>query len=162
MKALRYLFVLSTILFVAYQVETDSLLPGDTDSIQLRGNRILSYVEFGPADGIPVLYFHGFPGSHQEIHLFKGAELAEKYNLRLIAVDRPGYGNSGSFPGRTLTDWPDDIQQLAGYIVDLNKKRRKMEEENGKVPYFKFKYFVKSILLSCLISKGVLSSFFKY
>ena len=113
MKALRYLFLFSTILLVACQVETDSLLPSDTNSIQLPGNRTLSYVEFGPADGIPVLYFHGFPTSHQEIHLFKGAELAEKYNLRLIAVDRPGYGNSGSLPGRTLTDWPTDVKHLA-------------------------------------------------
>jgi pimeloyl-ACP methyl ester carboxylesterase len=60
-----------------------------------------------------VFYFHGFPGSHLEISWFKGAELAEKHHLRLIAVNRPGYGNSESFPGRTLTDWPTDVEHLA-------------------------------------------------
>ena len=116
MKALRFLFVLSTILLVACQVEPDSILPSDTDSIQLAGDRTLSYVAFGPAEGMPVLYFHGFPGSHQDVHLFNGPKLAEKYNLRLIAVDRPGYGNSASLPGRTLADWPDDIQQLVSFL----------------------------------------------
>ncbi len=112
MRVLQYLIVSSLILLVACKVETDTILPSDTESIPLSGNRTLSYVEFGPADGTPILYFHGFPGSHQDIHLFKGPELAETYHLRLIAVDRPGYGNSGSLPDRTLVDWPDDIQQL--------------------------------------------------
>jgi pimeloyl-ACP methyl ester carboxylesterase len=132
MKTLCYLFLFSTILLVACQVETDSLIPSDTNSIQLPGNRTLSYMEYGPADGNPVLYFHGFPTSHQEIHLFKGAELAEKYNLRIIAVDRPGYGNSGSFPGRTLTDWPDDIQHL---VTSLGLDRYSILAGSGGGPF---------------------------
>jgi len=112
MKTLQSLFVLSIILLSACQVETDTIPPSATNSIQFPDNRTLSYVEFGPADGIPVLYFHGFPGSHQDIHLFKGAELAEKHHLRLIAVDRPGYGNSSSLPDRRLIDWSTDIRYL--------------------------------------------------
>lgn len=116
MKTLHYLIVLNIVLLVSCQVEPDTIQPSDTDMLQLPGNRALSYVEFGPVDGTPVLYFHGFPGSHQDIHLFNGPELAEKYQLRLIAVDRPGYGNSGSYPERTLVDWPEDIRHLCSSL----------------------------------------------
>ena len=34
-------------------------------------------------------------------------------NIRLIVVERPGYGLSDFAPNRTLLDWPDDITQLA-------------------------------------------------
>jgi pimeloyl-ACP methyl ester carboxylesterase len=33
--------------------------------------------------------------------------------VRLIAVDRPGYGMSDAKRGRTLLDWPDDVIELA-------------------------------------------------
>jgi len=113
MKTLINLSIISLLLLCSCKTETNTLEASDTSLHQLPGNRILSYVEMGPADGTPVFYFHGFPGSHQDIHLFKGAEYAEKYHLRLIAVDRPGYGNSESSPGRTLADWPEDIIHLA-------------------------------------------------
>lgn len=112
MRALQYFFVIGTLLFAGCQVQDNTIQPGDTLLLQLPDHRPLSYVEYGPADGRPVLYFHGFPGSHQDVHLFNGPELAEKYHLRLIAVDRPGYGNSGSLPDRSLADWSDDIQYV--------------------------------------------------
>jgi hypothetical protein len=100
MKSLLYLVASITFFLAGCQVQTDTIQSSDTSLHELPGNRTLSYVEYGPADGSPVLYFHGFPGSHQDIHLFKGVEFAEKYHLRLIAVDRPGYGNSTSHPDR--------------------------------------------------------------
>lgn len=112
MKTHLYVSVLLTALLLGCQSAPTSPEPSDSNILRLSDGRKLSYVEFGDPDGYPVLYFHGFPGSHQDIHLFRGAELATKYHIRLIAVDRPGYGNSSSLPGRTLTDWPEDVIEL--------------------------------------------------
>lgn len=116
MKTLIRLAVIITVFLVGCREHTGSIKSSETSLLELPGNRTLSYVEFGPVNGIPVLYFHGFPGSHRDVYLFKGHELAEKYQLRLIAVDRPGYGNSGSLPDRKLSDWPEDIAQLTSSL----------------------------------------------
>lgn len=83
---------------------------------QLSDDRNLSYMEYGPGDGVPVFYFHGFPGSNEDIHLFNGAELAEKLGLRIIAVNRPGYGNSDPQTKRKILDWPADVNTLADHL----------------------------------------------
>ena len=113
MKSLPYQLVLAVLVAAGCQSQPDNIAPSDTSTFTISDNDDLGYVEYGPENGVPVFYFHGFPGSHQDIHLFKGAELADKYQLRLIAVDRPGYANSSSNPARSLIDWPDDIVQLA-------------------------------------------------
>jgi pimeloyl-ACP methyl ester carboxylesterase len=91
-------------------------IPGEAKIFQISDARNLSYMEYGPSGGVPVFYFHGFPGSHEDIHLFNGAELAENLGLRIIAVNRPGYGDSDSQPGRSLSDWPTDVIALANHL----------------------------------------------
>lgn len=116
MKPLLCLSVILTLFLAGCKVQPNTIQPSDTSLHQLPGNRTLSYVEYGPADGTPVFYFHGYPASYLELSWFKGAELAEKHHLRLIAVNRPGYGASESFPGRTLTDWTTDVQHLSNAL----------------------------------------------
>jgi pimeloyl-ACP methyl ester carboxylesterase len=77
----------------------------------LRDGRALSFAEFGDPSGKPVFYFHGFPGSRIEASL--AASAAEDTGVRLIAVDRPGYGRSDFKPGRRIIDWADDVAGLA-------------------------------------------------
>ena len=36
--------------------------------------------------------------------------------MRLITVDRPGYGRSDPLPGRTLLGWADDVEQLLDHL----------------------------------------------
>lgn len=79
--------------------------------ITLKDGRALAYAEYGDPAGRPVLYFHGFPGSRLEVAMV--AEAAAHASLRVVAIDRPGYGRSDFKPGRTLLDWPDDVEQLA-------------------------------------------------
>jgi pimeloyl-ACP methyl ester carboxylesterase len=79
--------------------------------IRLGDGRTLGIVECGDPGGIPVLYFHGFPGSRLEVHLADRS--AARLNVRLIGIDRPGYGISDFKPGRILIDWPDDVTELA-------------------------------------------------
>lgn len=82
--------------------------------ITLPEGRLLGYAEYGVPNGSPVLFFHGSPGSsyiHSDM-----AGIAAQRGIRLIAVDRPGYGLSGSQPGRTMLAWPDDIAVLADVL----------------------------------------------
>jgi pimeloyl-ACP methyl ester carboxylesterase len=79
----------------------------------LKDGRKLSFSICGALNGEPVFYFHGFPGSHLEVELTGLKETAEKLNIRMIAVNRPGYGDSDFQRKRCLLDWPDDICELA-------------------------------------------------
>lgn len=83
--------------------------------------RQLGWRELGPADGRPLLYFHGFPASRLEAMFASSA--AHLFGLRIIAVDRPGFGHSEFQPGRQRSDWPADITALLDQLgldqVDL-------------------------------------------
>jgi pimeloyl-ACP methyl ester carboxylesterase len=79
--------------------------------IQLRDGRALAYCEWGDPAGVPVIYLHGLPGSRFEC--WGGPEQPARAGVRLITVDRPGIGRSDSQPGRRLSDWPQDIDELA-------------------------------------------------
>ena len=96
----------------------------------LPDGRQLGYAEYGLSSGSPVLYFHGMPGSSY-IHGDMG-NIAAQCGIRLIAVDRPGYGKSDLQPGRTLLDWPKDIAALA---TSLDLHRFSIIGFSGGSPY---------------------------
>ena len=79
-------------------------------TVELRDGRALGYEEWGPGDGVPML---GFGGTTMSRLAHLGDEAPEAAGVRLILVDRPGYGLSDFQPGRRLLDWPDDVVQLA-------------------------------------------------
>lgn len=78
--------------------------------IRLRDGRALACAEWGPADGRPVLHFHGVPDGRFS---WGGGSACEDRGVRLIAVDRPGVGGSDPKPGRSVADWPADVEELA-------------------------------------------------
>lgn len=82
--------------------------------VRLPDGRRLCYAEFGAADGNPLLYCHGFPTSRLEAGLFDAA--ARRLNLRVIAPDRPGYGQSDFLAGRRIGDWASDMEALADHL----------------------------------------------
>ncbi|MEE8412122.1 MAG: alpha/beta hydrolase [Acidobacteriota bacterium] len=79
--------------------------------IQLSDGRTLAAAEVGDPDGTAVIYSHGFPGSRLGVRL--GEVDAKRYGIRLIAFDRPGWGESDPLHGRRLTDWPRDVADAA-------------------------------------------------
>jgi pimeloyl-ACP methyl ester carboxylesterase len=99
-------------------------------SIRLADQRALAYEEFGDPGGRPVVYFHGTPGSRQEVSLL--AEDAKRVGVRLIAVDRPGYGRSDFQPDRALLDWPRDATALVDH---LRLEQFSILGISGGVPY---------------------------
>jgi pimeloyl-ACP methyl ester carboxylesterase len=78
--------------------------------LSLPDGRSLAYAEWGTSSGPPVLLFHGGPGSR----LFcPDYEATMSSGVRLITIDRPGFGGSDPHPGRTLLSWADDVAGLA-------------------------------------------------
>lgn len=98
-------------------INTKSQMLPDSKEQVLHDGRELSYREYGDLDGKPIFYFHGFPSSGIEMMLDDCKQIASELNLRVIAVNRPGYGNSGFKADRQLLDWPDDISELADSLA---------------------------------------------
>src|SRR5438270_11543678 len=85
--------------------------------LQLADGRKLGYACYGAADARPVLYFHGTPSSRLEPNILDVFEIPmydvlQRYNLRLIAIDRPGMGLSSFQEERTLVSFADDVAVL--------------------------------------------------
>jgi pimeloyl-ACP methyl ester carboxylesterase len=72
--------------------------------------RMLGWAEWGPEDGMPVLFFSGAGLSRW---LGFGADVVEQHGVRLISVERPGLGTSDPAPTRTLGDWAEDMRCFA-------------------------------------------------
>lgn len=73
------------------------------------GDRSIQVRETGAPDGIPVVCFHGTPGSRLETDF--GADAARRLSVRLIAFDRPGYGLSSAGP-ITLRSVARDVEAV--------------------------------------------------
>ena len=73
--------------------------------------RVLSVVQGGDLEGLPVFVHHGTPGTNL---LFEGwlAEAAAD-GIRLISHDRPGYGGSDRDEGRSVADVASDVKAIA-------------------------------------------------
>jgi pimeloyl-ACP methyl ester carboxylesterase len=82
---------------------------GLTD-LQLPDGRVLGVERFGAKAGAPLLYFHGLPGSRLDFR--SEAATFAAAGVELIAVDRPGFGLSTPLRGRSLLDWPRDLEAL--------------------------------------------------
>jgi pimeloyl-ACP methyl ester carboxylesterase len=80
-------------------------------TLTLRDGRRLGYAEYGTPDGEPGFYFHGHPGSRLEPEF--AHDVAADAGVRIIALDRPGYGLSDFQPQRTILDWPRDVEEVA-------------------------------------------------
>lgn len=87
---------------------------GTEHRIRLADERTLACLELGDPGGAPVIYFHGFPGSRLEARL--AADAAERLGLRLLAPDRPGFGESTFLPGRTIGNWAADVAELTDQL----------------------------------------------
>jgi pimeloyl-ACP methyl ester carboxylesterase len=92
----------------------------ETRVLTLRDGRELAWSEAGDPAGTPVLAFHGTPGSRHQLLIDDGPIRAA--GVRWIVPDRPGYGLSTYQPRRRLTDWADDVAELADAAVGTDSR----------------------------------------
>jgi pimeloyl-ACP methyl ester carboxylesterase len=80
-------------------------------AVTTQDGRTLAYVERGAADGFPVIFSHGTPGSRLARHA--DTDLYERHGVRAVAYDRPGYGRSDRHRGRSVADVVGDVEAIA-------------------------------------------------
>mmetsp|Transcript_4161 Transcript_4161/g.6104 ORF Transcript_4161/g.6104 Transcript_4161/m.6104 type:complete len:281 (+) Transcript_4161:250-1092(+) len=90
--------------------------------IKLRSGRFVSFREYGDLEnGFPVIFAHGNMNSRMfEPCWGKTDAMTKEANIRLIAVDRPGYGGTDFEKGRTYLSWANDMDDLSDQL-DLKK-----------------------------------------
>lgn len=59
-------------------------------------------------DGTPIVYLHGGLGSIHERPASE--EMIARLAIRLVRIERPGFGASTRHAGRTLANWADDVR----------------------------------------------------
>jgi pimeloyl-ACP methyl ester carboxylesterase len=80
--------------------------------LRLPDGRALAFAEWGDPDGRPLLFLHGVPGSRMWID----EDVTRSQHVRLVTVDRPGYGRSDLHRGGSLLSWAEDVEALADHL----------------------------------------------
>lgn len=88
--------------------------PGVDLTIRTSAGRQVGACDLGGAGGTAVLWSHGGPGSRLEPVWLR--DEAGAAGLRIIGVDRPGYGLSDPQPGRTIADGAADLLAVADHL----------------------------------------------
>lgn len=85
-----------------------------TARLMLPDGRLLAYDDVGDPQGRPVIYLHGTPDCRLARH--PDDDLARRDGVRLVAVDRPGAGDSTPHPEATLTSLGHDLLALLDHL----------------------------------------------
>ncbi|MCJ1254051.1 hypothetical protein MMC24_001865 [Lignoscripta atroalba] len=80
-------------------------------TLSLPDGRKLGYAQYGLQTGHAIIYLHGLPGSRMEAAFLD--TIAVRLEVRIIAVDRPGFGWSSPHPNRTILGHAKDVEHLA-------------------------------------------------
>jgi len=98
--------------------------------VRVDEDRTLAYAEYGRPDGAPVVLFHGTPGSRLLGRLFDDA--AAEAGVRLLAPDRPGFGQSPPWPDRSMRDAATLVRAV---LDDAGVRTAGMIAFSGGCPY---------------------------
>ncbi|GHA59768.1 alpha/beta hydrolase [Streptomyces tauricus] len=79
--------------------------------IRMRDGRRLAFQEWGDPEGTPVVLLHGTPGCRTGV--VPQDMIDARPEVRFIAYDRPGYGDSDRGPGRRVAQAARDVAALA-------------------------------------------------
>ncbi|MFB9236096.1 alpha/beta fold hydrolase [Plantactinospora siamensis] len=99
---------------------------GDVE-FTLPGDRVLGWAEYGDPAGTPVVFLHGTPGSR-----LSRPDDAALSGIRLLTIDRPGYGRSTPVRRPTLLGVADAVDALT---TSLGIERFGVVGFSGGAPY---------------------------
>ena len=77
------------------------------------GGRTVGFAEYGDPEGVPVLWCHGGPGSRLDPSFY--SDQAFEAGVRIVGIDRPGYGMSAVDAGRTIGGWVPEALAVADH-----------------------------------------------
>lgn len=77
-------------------------------TVTLPDGRRVAVREGGDLDGVPVLFHHGTPASRHQAGLVEAA--ARRHGIRLISVNRPGYGAAADTPPSLASVGADTVE----------------------------------------------------
>ena len=83
--------------------------PALEGTVAVRGDRRLSFAEYGPRRGPAIIWMHGTPGARRQIPL-EAREYADRQGVRIIGIDRPGIGSSTPYLYPDVLDWTRDLE----------------------------------------------------
>lgn len=110
---------------------SDVKRPALEGSVAVRGDRRLSFAEYGSRRGRAVVWMHGTPGARRQVPL-EARAYAETHGLRLIALDRPGIGSSTPYLYPDVLDWAGDLELV---LETLGVDRVHLIGLSGGAPY---------------------------
>lgn len=87
--------------------------PADGTGVRVRlgDGRAIGLSEHGDLRGKPLLWFPGTPSSR--LWPVPDVEAARAAGVRVVVIERPGFGVSDLQPKRRVLDWPGDVEQVA-------------------------------------------------
>jgi pimeloyl-ACP methyl ester carboxylesterase len=89
---------------------------GDRSVIELPGGGSVGYAVFGDPDGVPCFAFHRTSSSRLVPGWMFPPGLLTAAGVRMIGVDRPGYGLSRAPRATHFADWPRAVGALADHL----------------------------------------------
>jgi pimeloyl-ACP methyl ester carboxylesterase len=99
-------------------------------TITVPDGRELAYEEWGDPTGRVLFWLHGTPGGRLVRH--SDPALWPRLGLRVVTVDRPGYGGSTPLPGRLVAHAAADVAAVADH---LGVDRFAVQGTSGGGPY---------------------------
>jgi pimeloyl-ACP methyl ester carboxylesterase len=90
------------------------MIPAPSGSFEVADGRRLAYDDVGDPEGRPIVYLHGCPDSRLSRH--PDDSIAARARVRLIAIDRPGYGASSPPADWTIGSVTRDVLALIEHL----------------------------------------------
>jgi pimeloyl-ACP methyl ester carboxylesterase len=84
-------------------------------NIAVGEDRQIGFAEFGDPQGRAIFWLHGTPGARRQIPT-EARVFAERENIRLIGIDRPGIGSSTPHQYDTVLAFADDMRTIADVL----------------------------------------------
>jgi pimeloyl-ACP methyl ester carboxylesterase len=84
-------------------------------NIAVGGDRQIGFAEFGAPQGRPIFWLHGTPGARRQIPQ-EARDYAEREDIRLIGIDRPGIGSSTPHQYANVLAFADDMATVADVL----------------------------------------------
>lgn len=82
--------------------------------ITVESGRVVSFEDYGEPGSAPMVICHGGPGSR--IAADAVIKAYQEAGFRPVGIDRPGYGDTSPWSGRSIGDWTSDGQAVVDHL----------------------------------------------